>query len=293
MRTAFFIQEIAPFSNVIQQLNTIAIFTAASANHICQGDQNAVKMKRFTPYQIKRDITQTFFVSLLLSISVFGWLRLMFFDFPFSFMDEAADLATTVVTYWALILGIKLFLNLALLFIDRIRKPGSIKAAISPARTAAVLLLFVSAFVSCNVPPTGIKKDFNTGMVTKYSGLVPAKVNMVMNGEELHHADIPLGESFTIVNENIQGFIVRDGKVSVGCALKITDTAGKELLNEPDLFIEHPTFQPDSARTLRCLVNTGQPMNWDQNYAVTVVFWDKFGTGKIENATRISMIDKP
>ena len=250
-------------------------------------------MKRFTSHQIKRDITRTFLVSLLLSLSVFGWLRLMFFDFPFSFLDEVGSLVKTIATYWALTLGIKMVLNLGLVIFDRIRKPVSLTAALSASRTAVIVLLFASAFVSCNVPPTGIKKDFSTGLVTKYSGLVPSKANMVMNGEELHHSDIPLGESFSIINEDIKGFIVKDGKVSVGCALRITDTTGKELLNEPDLFKERPTFQPDSARTLRCQVNTGQPMDWDQKYAVTVVFWDKFGTGKIENATEISMIDKP
>jgi hypothetical protein len=250
-------------------------------------------MKRFTSYQIKRDITRTFLVSLLLSISVFGWLRLMFFDFPFSLLDEAGSLIKTVATYWALILGVKMVLNFGLVIYDRVRKPSPLSAAFSATRTAAVVLLFVSALVSCNIPPTGIKKDFSTGLVTKYAGLVPAKANMIMNGEELHHSEIPLGESFTITNENIDGFVVKDGKVSVGCALKITDTSGKELLNEPDLFREQSTFQPDSARTLRCQVHTGQPMDWDQKYAVTVVFWDKFGTGKIENATQISMIDVP
>jgi hypothetical protein len=111
-------------------LNTVVVFLTAFAYHICPGNQNAVKMKRFTSYQIKRDITRTFLVSLLLSISVFGWLRLMFFDFPFSIMDEAADLIKTVALYWALILGIKLFLNLGLVLIDKVRRPGSINAAI-------------------------------------------------------------------------------------------------------------------------------------------------------------------
>ena len=160
-------------------------------------------------------------------------------------------------------------------------------------RAAAILLIFASSLVSCNLPPTGIKKDFSTGLVTKYSGLVPSEVNMVMNGEELKQSDIPLGESFTIINKNINGFTIKDGKVSVGCSLKITDTAGRELLNEPDLFAETPTFQPDSAKTLKCEVNTGKPMDWDQKYAVTVIFWDKFGAGKIENATQILMIGKP
>jgi hypothetical protein len=87
-------------------------------------------MKRFTFYQIKRDITRTFLVSLLLSVSVFGWLRLMFFDFPFSFLNEAGSLVKTIATYWALTLGVKMLLNFGLVIFDRVRKPEPVSTTL-------------------------------------------------------------------------------------------------------------------------------------------------------------------
>lgn len=109
----------------------------------------------------------------------------------------------------------------------------------------------------------------------------------------LNHTDIPLGESFIILNEKVKGFTVKDGKVSVGCALTITDKSGKALLSEPDLFKGNDVFKKDSLDYLRCTVNTGKPMEWEQNYDVSVLFTDKYGNGKIENKVTIRAIDIP
>lgn len=250
-------------------------------------------MKRFSLFQIKRDISRTFLVSLLLSVSVFGWLRIMFFDFPFSVAEEAVSLAKTIGTYWMLTLGVKVLLNLGLEIFDWMRKPAAIKTSFSTVGAAATVLLFASALISCNIPPTGIKKDFNTGMVTKYSGLIPGETDMIMNGEVIKHTDIPLGQSFTIMNKDIKGMVVKDEKVSVGCSLRIADSTGKDIFFAEDLFKDTPTFHKDSATNLKCEVNTGQPMDWNKKYAVTVIFWDKYGEGKIENTTQISAIRIP
>lgn len=149
-------------------------------------------------------------------------------------------------------------------------------------------------FISCNsVQQSGIKKDINTGLLTTYSGLVPEESKIVMNEEVLNHADIPLGKSFIIINEKVKGFTVKDDKVSVGCALTITDKNGKELLSDPDLFAGKDVFKKDSLNYLKCTVNTGKPMEWEEKYDVTVVFTDKYGKGKIENKVTIRAIDIP
>ncbi|MGC4037543.1 MAG: hypothetical protein QM764_16395 [Chitinophagaceae bacterium] len=157
----------------------------------------------------------------------------------------------------------------------------------------SIIYLF-TFFLACNsIAPSGISKDINTGMVTSYTGLVPAGSKIVMNDEVLNHTDIPLGESFIIVNEKVKGFTAKDNKVSVGCALTIADKTGKKLLDEPDLFKGNDIFNKDSLDYLRCTVNTGKPMEWEQNYDVTVVFTDKYGKGKIENRVTIRAIDVP
>lgn len=139
----------------------------------------------------------------------------------------------------------------------------------------------------------GIKKDLSTGLVSSYKNLEPAKVYLLMNGETLNHNDIPLGEKFQLVNDGVQGLTEKDGKVSVGCALKITDSKGKILLDEKDLFQGEDLFDKDSASVLRCTVTTGEPMQWEQKYDVQVKFWDKYGDGNIENKVTIRAIDMP
>jgi len=148
--------------------------------------------------------------------------------------------------------------------------------------------------LSCNsIPQSGISKDINTGLVTTYMGLVPGQSKILMNGEVLNHTDIPLGESFIIINEKVKGFTIKDDNVSVGCALFITDKNGKPLLSEQDLFKGKNIFKKDSLENLRCIVNTGKPMEWEEKYDVTVVFTDKYGKGKIENKVTIRSIDTP
>ncbi|CAN5774658.1 hypothetical protein BH10BAC3_BH10BAC3_05170 [soil metagenome] len=163
-----------------------------------------------------------------------------------------------------------------------------------------IILICVTAFTvaiflgSCNVAVSvGVKKDFNTGLSASYTNMEPEKVFLVMNDEVLNHTDIPLGESFLLVDDGIKGMQVKNGKVTVGCALQITDSSGKVLLDEKDLFIGHDSFEEKDAKMLKCTVNTGAPMQWDEKYNVLVVFWDKNGTGKIENKVTIRMIDIP
>jgi hypothetical protein len=160
-----------------------------------------------------------------------------------------------------------------------------------PAAFAGLFLLLAS----CNGPSVnvGIKKDFNTGLTASFTGMEPEKVLLVMNNEVLNHTDIPLGESFFLVNDGVTGLQVKNGKVKVGCSLSITDQKGAILLNEKDLFEGQDEFAEKDAKMLKCTVNTGEPMQWEERYNVVVTFWDKNGKGKIENTLTIRSIDLP
>lgn len=140
---------------------------------------------------------------------------------------------------------------------------------------------------------SGIIKDFDTGLTANYRGMQPASVFLVMNNEVLGHTDIPIGESFQLVNEGIEGMIERDGYVSAGCSLKISDKKGKTLMEVKDLFTGKDLFKKEAATRLRCTINTGAPMEWEEHYNVQVVFWDKYGAGKISNEFSIRAIDIP
>lgn len=139
----------------------------------------------------------------------------------------------------------------------------------------------------------GVKKDFNTGLTSTYSNMEPGSALLMMNNEVLNHTDIPIGESFVLINENVTGMTVKDGKVSAGCSLRISDENGTVLLEEKDLFAGNDVFAKEDATRLKCTVNTGSPMEWEKKYKIQVVFWDKYGDGKIVNECTIRSIDIP
>jgi hypothetical protein len=164
-------------------------------------------------------------------------------------------------------------------------------AALLPAASCIFLAIL---FVACGSKKVaGVTKDFNTGLTAHYFSMQPKSVFLVMNAEVLGHTDIPLGESFVLVNDDIEGMIEKNGNVSAGCSLRISDEKGTILLEEKDLFAGNDVFKKDSATRLKCTINTGKPMEWEKNYNIQVVFWDKYGTGKIINECTIRSIDIP
>lgn len=232
--------------------------------------------------------------TILLSLSIWGFLHLIFYGYPFEAKEEALILSQTLAAAF----GMAAIISLALLAVDFISKLSETKK-VRPVpvygrllSAAAILLIILMA--SCNEKyAAGIRKDASTGLVTSYKNMEPEKVMLVMNDEVLNHTDIPIGESFLLINNGVDGMKVKDGKVSLGCALKITDKKGKVVLKENDLFEGHDVFNEKEARLLKCIVNTGEPMQTEENYDVVVKFWDKFGEGSIENKVTIRSIDMP
>jgi hypothetical protein len=159
---------------------------------------------------------------------------------------------------------------------------------------AASCLFLTMLIVSCGGKRiAGVTKDLNTGLTAQYSNMQPKSIFLVMNNEVLGHTDIPLGERFVLVNDEIDGMIEKNGNVSAGCSLRISDEKGTILLEEKDLFAGNDVFKRDSATRLKCTISTGKPMEWEKNYNIQVVFWDKYGTGKIINECTIRSIDIP
>lgn len=132
-----------------------------------------------------------------------------------------------------------------------------------------------------------------TGMKATYRNMEAKDIKLVMNDEVLGHTDIPLGEKFYIINEGIKGLVEKEGKVSIGCSLHITDEQGNVLMDEPDLFSGNDLFKKEEATFLRCAVSTGRPMETESYYNVRAKFWDKYGDGFIDNTVRIRSIDMP
>ena len=120
------------------------------------------------------------------------------------------------------------------------------------------MLLFVLlsvCVISCQSRTSaGIKKDLGTGLQTEYKNIEPEEAMLVMNDEVLNHNDIPLGEQFAIVNKSVKGFTEKDGKISLGCSLLITDMKGNVILKEPDLFKDNGTVDAEKSEYLKCTV---------------------------------------
>ena len=251
-------------------------------------------MNLITPNRLKTFFRETFFAGLFLSLAVYAWVRALLFEDPFSLRADAVVLMKTIGTAWLIMITIRLIWYIIVAIGENVRRLNlhTLFETRWTMKLSAVILLSTTLY-GCNGQNSGISKDLNTGMITSYNGLTTTESKIIMNGEVLNHTDIPIGESFVITNEKVKGLTVKNNKVSVGCSLRITDKNGKILLSSSDLFKDNDVFEKEKVDYLKCTVNTGKPMKWEEMYDVSVVFSDKYGKGKIENKVRIRMIDIP
>lgn len=242
---------------------------------------------------LQRFLKATFLKSLVFSLPIYLTLRLVFYGMDFSPLEDLRILCNYIGTGWMLttlpaLAGVP-FLRWGRL----LAKSGAQKNRRARVQAALVAVLLAGFLYSCQAQPTGTQRQSGTGLVTQWKGITTAKSRVIMNKEVLGHHDIPLGESFEIINTGVKGLVAKEGTVSAGCALTITDSKGKVLMNEPDLFAGADIFDAHQLDYLRCTVNTGKPMDWEQEYKVQVRFWDKFGKGALTNTLMIRIIDLP
>ena len=53
--------------------------------------------------QLKRFLKQTFLIGLIISLTVYAWLRIIFFEVPFSISEDGSILIKTVLFGWFVI----------------------------------------------------------------------------------------------------------------------------------------------------------------------------------------------
>jgi hypothetical protein len=56
---------------------------------------------------LKLFLKETFIIGLILSITVFAWLRLIFFEVPFSVSEDGLILTKTILCGWTMIMILK------------------------------------------------------------------------------------------------------------------------------------------------------------------------------------------
>jgi hypothetical protein len=268
---------------------------------IIQTNKTTVMLNTFTNGKLNTKMHFQLFKMLMLAFNVsglfiYGFLHFIFFDFPFESFNEAVILLKLFAVASCFASGISLLLFAVDLVEYAIQKRQQLRLSFHIKTIAVGMIILILILSACNgqlAVSKGIKKDLTTGLTASYSNMEPGNVMLVMNDEIINHTDIPLGASFLLVNDKVKGMKVKEGKVSVGCALKITDQKGNILLQEKDLFKGHDVFNEKDASYLKCTVSTGKPMQWEEKYDVAVTFWDKFGNGKIENKVTIKSIDIP
>lgn len=235
-----------------------------------------------------------FIASNATALLLFIFLRILFYNTPITLEEDMLALLNTLIIGSVVALGLYMIL-LIIEIADHIfsKKEMRLLPALQVVGISifSILLVYLS---SCNVGVvSGVHKDFNTGVTTHYKNMEAGKTLLIMNNEVLNHTDIPLGENFILINDEVKGLVEKDGKVSAGCELNIKDKQGNQLLHEADLFKGEDVFLKENATALKCTISTGKPMKWEELYDVTVTFWDKYGTGKLENKFSIRVIDIP
>lgn len=232
----------------------------------------------------------------LAAATVYVFLRVLFYEILNPLMEEIWTLLRLGLVTFIMASSITLLILIVECSGRMLRRTGRPAFAIKPLRWATLALLLSTLFIyACNgqAMVKGIKKDLSTGLTATYNNIEPEKILLVMNNEVLNHNDIPIGESFILVNKNVKGFREKNGKVSVGCSLQIVDKKGKKILDAKDLFSGKDVFNKEDMQYLKCTINTGEPMEWEEKYEVIATFWDKYGTGKIVNKVTIRAIDIP
>ncbi len=246
-------------------------------------------------HQLRAIVKFSYGATFLAAATVYLSIRLLFYEIINPFSEELLNLAyTSLISF---LISSVVATSIVLLYCMEKITLG-IKKIASPVKWTVkagllALVLLIIGMGSFAQTAKGTIKDKGTGLTAQYQSIIPGKVLLVMNKEILNHTDIPLGESFMLVNQNTKGFVEKNGKVSVGCALLITDVSGKKLLEAADLFKGKDLMAPKDMSYLKCTINTGAPMKWEEKYLVQVTFWDKYGKGKIVNKVTIRIIDIP
>ena len=73
-----------------------------------------------TTQQLKRFFKQTFLLGLIISLTVYAWLRIIFFEVPFSIAEDGSIMIKTILFGWFVIIICKAAWLLMLLIGEKI-----------------------------------------------------------------------------------------------------------------------------------------------------------------------------
>ena len=142
-------------------------------------------------------------------------------------------------------------------------------------RTIYYSLVTVCAF-SIWACSAGTKKDFATGLSYNYNGFAVEEVLLVgPDNVAQSNNEVILNTKIAIVAQGITNYELKDGKAFPGLMIKVTDKAGKAIIDEADLFAGTEGYSATDASVLRGSITIGEPMKSGEEYHVTMRVWDK------------------
>jgi hypothetical protein len=109
-------------------------------------------MKFVVVHRAKRLFKQTLVFSLLLSLSVYGWARILFYEVPFTIEEDIPIIAKIIMLCWIMVLASGIVITMIFKIGQWIQQPSSLPSFNKKWIATLLAVVFISAFLfSCNV----------------------------------------------------------------------------------------------------------------------------------------------
>lgn len=150
---------------------------------------------------------------------------------------------------------------------------------------ALIYLAVILQLAACNFSK-GVKKDLSTGLSAQYNGFSLDEIYLADgNDSRVNSNRVFMGDVIRIIADGVENYTEKEGRVFPGCAITLTDKAGKEIINVPDAFSDLTQGKAkDEARALKAYLNTGRPMAAGEIYHLKTVFFDKLNKANLITA---------
>lgn len=146
-------------------------------------------------------------------------------------------------------------------------------------RYLLLISLMISLFMWCNGChfSKGFSKDLTTTLSVSYKGFIVGTFLLTNNNnhpldDNKVHGDIP----FRIVGNGIEGYTAQEGRVYPGCALTVTNEAGKKILDVQDLFADYSDgLSPEDAANIAAVFTIPSQAGIGKKFHVQSRIFDK------------------
>lgn len=142
-------------------------------------------------------------------------------------------------------------------------------------RHSFIIFIAVLFCMSCSFSK-GVKKDLKTGLSYSYNGLKLGKFEVLDSYQiPLSSNKLPEGSVLYFIINDIGNYTITDGKVNIGCSLKVVDVDGNILFNVDDLYKDKENMDAVEARNLIVSVRLSNPITAGKEYNVQMHLYDK------------------